>query len=137
MVHVVPGPGFPSLSLRHLSQLWDLEMYSISCIFFIKRVPSPLKPLCVCVWGVYKSVWTDPNCDTFRGYKAIHVGGQCPLRGHDSVLIGRWSSWPFLPKYSCLAPRRSQNKTVKGEETGLPAAGKYGLERCWAREKLL
>lgn len=53
------------------------------------------------------------------------------------MLISRGSSQHTHPKRSCLAPRRSQDKTKNGKETGMPAAGKSGLERCRARSNCI
>lgn len=39
--------------------------------------------------------------------------------------MGRRLSQRAHPKHSCLAPRRSKDKTRKTEESGLPAAGRY------------
>lgn len=62
---------------------------------------------------------------TYREYRVMPVRGHCSLREHITVLVGRRPSQHTLLKHRCLPSRRSQDKTRKAEETGLPAAGRY------------
>lgn len=91
----------------YLAQGFPLCHFTISancgiqrCILFPACFLS--KPLKLTM-GVYKSTWTDPNCDTFRGYKATHVRGQRPLGRHQSVLVGRRPSQPPPHKEQLLS----------------------------------